>query len=80
VYGIIPLGIWDKLKNKRISRKRSIGKRPYAIVKSIFKSTYPMVMTIARVHAITIFASMGFNITLAVPPNTRALFSGCYIV
>ena len=28
-----PIGIWDNLRNKRISRKRSPGERPYAVIK-----------------------------------------------
>ncbi|MFA6225865.1 MAG: IS5 family transposase [Methanoregula sp.] len=57
-----PIGIWDKLINKRISRKRSPGERPYAVIKTVFKSAHTMVTTIARVHAKMIFAAMSFNI------------------
>ncbi|MCK9593896.1 MAG: IS5 family transposase [Methanoregula sp.] len=59
-----PIGIWDKLRNKRISRKRSPGERPYAVIKTVFKSAHTMVTTIARVHAKMIFAAMSFNIGL----------------
>jgi IS5 family transposase len=57
-----PIGIWDKLRNKRISRKRSPGERPYAVIKTVFKSAHTIVTTIARVHAKMIFAAMSFNI------------------
>jgi IS5 family transposase len=57
-----PIGIWDKLRNKRISRKRSPGERPYAVIKTVFKSAHTMVTTIARVHAKMIFAAFSFNI------------------
>jgi IS5 family transposase len=59
-----PIGIWDKLRNKRISKKRSPGERPYAVIKTVFKSAHTMVTTIARVHAKMIFAAMSFNISL----------------
>ena len=59
-----PLGIWDKLRNKRISRKRSPGERPYAVIKTVFKSAHTMVTTVARVHAKMIFAALSFNISL----------------
>ena len=57
-----PIGIGDKLQNKRISRKRSPGERPYAVIKTVFKSAHTMVTTIARVHVKMIFAAMSFNI------------------
>jgi IS5 family transposase len=57
-----PIGIWDKLRNKRISRKRAPGERPCAVIKTVFKSAHTMVTTIARVHAKMIFAAMSFNI------------------
>jgi len=59
-----PIGIWDKLRNKRIARKRSPGERPYAVIKTVFKAAHTMVTTIARVHAKMIFAAMSFNISL----------------
>lgn len=59
-----PIGICDKLRNKRISRKRSPGERPYAVFKTVFKSAHTMVTTIARVHAKMIFAALSFNICL----------------
>jgi IS5 family transposase len=57
-----PIGIWDKLRNKRIARKRSPGERPYAVIKTVFKAAHTMVTTITRVHAKMIFAAMSFNI------------------
>jgi IS5 family transposase len=59
-----PIGIWDKLRNKRIARKRSPGERPYAVIKTVFKAAHTMVTTITRVHAKMIFAAMSFNISL----------------
>ncbi|MCX6696135.1 MAG: IS5 family transposase [Methanoregula sp.] len=59
-----PIGIWDILRNKRISKKRSPGERPYAVIKTVFKSAHTMVTTIARVHVKMIFAAMSFNLGL----------------
>lgn len=59
-----PIGIWDKLRNKRISKKRAPGERPYAVIKTVFKSAHTMVTTIARVHAKMIFAALSFNLCL----------------
>jgi IS5 family transposase len=59
-----PMSIWDNLRNTRISRKRSPGERPYAVIKTVFKSAHTMVTTNARVHAKMIFAAMSFNLCL----------------
>jgi len=59
-----PIGIWDTLRNKRISKKRSPGERPNAVIKTVFKSAHTMVTTVARVHVKLIFAAMSFNIGL----------------
>jgi IS5 family transposase len=59
-----PIGIWDTLRNKRISKKRSPGERPYAVIKTVFKSAHTMVTTVARVHVKMIFAAMSFNLGL----------------
>ena len=59
-----PVGIWDILRNKRISRKRSPGERPYTVIKTVFKSAHTMVTTVARTHVKMIFAAMCFNIGL----------------
>jgi IS5 family transposase len=58
------IGIWDILRNKRISKKRSPGKRPYADIKTVFKSAHSMVTTIVRVHAKMVFAALSFNLGL----------------
>lgn len=59
-----PVGIRDILRNKRISKKRSPGERPYAVIKSVFKSAHTMVTTVARVHVKMVFAAISFNIGL----------------
>ena len=57
-----PLSIRDKLRNKRIGRKRAPGERPYAVIKNVFKSGHVRVTTVARVHVKMIFAAFSFNL------------------
>jgi transposase, IS5 family len=57
-----PIGIRDILRNKRISKKRAPGERPYAIIKNVFKSGHTMVTTVARVGVKMVFVSFGFNL------------------
>jgi IS5 family transposase len=57
-----PIGIKDILRNKRISKKRAPGERPYAVIKNVFKSGHTMVTTVARVAVKMVFASFGFNL------------------
>jgi IS5 family transposase len=57
-----PIGIRDILRNKRISRKRAPGERPYAVIKNVFNSGHVMVTTVARVAVKMVFASFGFNL------------------
>ncbi len=57
-----PIGILDILRNKRISKKRAPGERPFAVIKNVFKSGYTMVTTVARVAVKMVFASFGFNL------------------
>ena len=57
-----PLGIWEKLRNKRITRIRAPGERPYAVIKNFFKSAHTVVTTIARVHVKMTFVAFSFNL------------------
>jgi IS5 family transposase len=57
-----PIGIKDILRNKRISRKRAPGERPYVVIKKVFKSGHTRVTTVARVAVKMVFASFGFNL------------------
>ena len=57
-----PIDIWDKMRNKRISRKRAPGERPYAVIKNVFKSGHVRVTTVGRVYVKMMFASFGFNL------------------
>lgn len=57
-----PIGIRDILRNKRISKKRAPGERPYAVIKNVFKCGHTMVTTVSRVGVNMVFASFGFNL------------------
>ncbi|PKL57683.1 MAG: IS5/IS1182 family transposase [Methanomicrobiales archaeon HGW-Methanomicrobiales-5] len=57
-----PIGIRDKLRNKRISRKRSPGERPYAVIKNVFGSGHVRVTTVKRAAVKMVFASFAFNL------------------
>ena len=43
-----PIGIRDKLRNLRISRKRSKGERPYAVIKNVFHAGLVKVTTLQK--------------------------------
>jgi transposase, IS5 family len=57
-----PLSIWDRLRNKRISRKRCPGERPFAVIKRVFGSGHVLVTTASRVRVKMVFACVGFNV------------------
>ena len=67
-----PLGIRDKLRNRRINRKRAPGERPFAVIKRVFKAGHVLVTTVQRVHVKMVFACFCFNLvqlgTLAAKP------------
>ena len=57
-----PLGIWDRLRNRRISRKRCPGERPFAVIKRVFGMGHVLVTTLERVRVKMVFACLGFNL------------------
>jgi IS5 family transposase len=67
-----PLGIRDRLRNKRINRKRAPGERPFAFIKRVFNAGHVLVTTAARVHVKMVFACLCYNLlqlgTLAAKP------------
>jgi len=67
-----PLGIRDRLTNRRINRRRAPGERPFAVLKRIFNSGHVLVTTVPRVHVKMTFACLCFNLvqldTLAARP------------
>jgi len=57
-----PIGIRDQLRNARISRIRSPGERPYAVIKNVFHSAHTRVTTALRVHVKMLFAAFSFDL------------------
>ncbi len=57
-----PLDIWDRLRNRRINRKRAPGERPFAVIKRVFGSGHVLVTTVKRVHVKMVFACFCFNL------------------
>jgi len=57
-----PLDIWDRLRNRRINRKRAPGERPFAVIKRVFNGGHVVVTTVKRVHVKMVFACLCFNL------------------
>ena len=57
-----PLGIRDRLRNRRINRKRAPGERPFAVIKRVFHAGHVLVTTVPRVHVKMVFACLCFNL------------------
>jgi len=57
-----PICIMDKLRNLRISRKRSKGERPFAVIKSVFKSGTVRVTELSRVRVKNMFSALCYNL------------------
>ena len=57
-----PLSIWDRLRNRRISRKRCPGERPFAVIKRVFHSGHVLVTSLPRVRVKMTFACLCFNL------------------
>jgi len=57
-----PLGIRDRLRNRRINRKRAPGERPFAVIKRVFHAGHVLVTTLPRVHVKMVFACLCYNL------------------
>jgi IS5 family transposase len=57
-----PLSVWDKLRNRRINRKRAPGERPFAVIKRVFNAGHVLVTTVPRVRVKMVFACFCFNL------------------
>ena len=57
-----PIGIRNILINKRISRIRSPGVRPYAVIKNVFHDAHVHVTTVLRAHVKLMSAAFIFNL------------------
>lgn len=52
----------QKLRNKRIMKKRSEGEHPFATIKRSFKGGHTMLTTLYRVHVQQVFVCAAYNI------------------
>jgi len=57
-----PLGIRDRLRNRRINRKRAPVERTFAVIKRVFHAGHVLVTTVPRVHVKMVFACLCFNL------------------
>jgi IS5 family transposase len=57
-----PLGELDKERNRLISKLRSPGERPHAVIKRVFGAGRVLVTTIRRVHVKMIVTAFAFNL------------------
>ena len=57
-----PISTKDKRRNKAISRIRSLGERPYAVIKRVFHAGCVMVTTLERVHMKNLFSCFSYNL------------------
>jgi IS5 family transposase len=57
-----PLNILDKLRNRRISKKRAPAERHYAVIKRVFHATHVLVTTVHGVNVQMLFTAFGFNL------------------
>lgn len=56
------LSVKDKLRNKRIQKKRAEGEHPYATIHRSFKGGTTKLTTLARVFVQQVFVCMAYNI------------------
>jgi transposase, IS5 family len=57
-----PLSSWDRRRNLQISKIRSPGERPFAVIKTVFKAAHFLVKTVERVHVKMIFTAKAYNL------------------
>jgi IS5 family transposase len=57
-----PLSILEKERNRLISRLRSPGERPFAVIKRIFDAGRVLVTTVSRVHVKMVITAFAFNL------------------
>jgi len=57
-----PVGIKDKLRNRRISKKRAKGERPFAVIKNVFNAGKVKVTTLERAKVKCMFSAFCYNL------------------
>jgi IS5 family transposase len=67
-----PIGIRDKLRNERISKKRSKGERPFAVIKNVFGAGIVKVTEIPRARVKNMFSAFRTCEAGAITPLQRS--------
>ncbi len=57
-----PLTIWDKLRNLRITRKRSPGERPFAVIKNVMNGGRTLLTELHRVFVQQVMCCFAYNL------------------
>jgi IS5 family transposase len=57
-----PLGELDQLRNKLISKLRSPGERPHAVIKRVFGAGRVLVTTVKRVYVKMMVTAFAYNL------------------
>jgi IS5 family transposase len=57
-----PLSVWDRLRNRRINRRRAAAEQVFAVLKRVFGAGHVLVTTVERVHVKMVFACLCFNL------------------
>ena len=68
-----PLSEREEERNKKISKRRSPGERPFAVVKEVFHGGVTYVTTLARVHIKNVFTCFAYNLYQLVTLHRRYL-------
>ena len=68
-----PIGIWDRLRNERIARKRAPIERTFAVLKRVLKSGHVLVTTVPRVKVKNLFSCLCFNLMQILTLRKQAL-------
>ena len=57
-----PVGVWDRIRNRRINNKRAPVDRVFAVLKRVFNADHVLVTTVERVRVKMTFACLCFNL------------------
>ena len=68
-----PLGELDKERNRLISKLRSPGERPHAMIKRVFGAGRVLVTTVRRVHVKMMVTAFDFNLYQLWLKNARII-------
>ena len=72
------LSVFDELRNKRISRKRSPVERCFSVIKIVFRAGHVMVTTVERAAIKITFSAIGYNLYNLLGWSTRNPPSGSF--